>query len=224
MIAELTWDSNLFGFKVGSFYLNRNKYPIESVLKSARENKFKLIYLFSDEKLSQEFLFLADIKTTFSKKPSFHNLTSIKEYSNNIPSKDLYKLAEASGQFSRFFNDPKIDINKAKELYKIWIKKSVAGISAKKVFVKISDGKEVGFITLNEIKNIGSIGLIAVDENYRGQEIGKSLVKHADNFAYTSKFSELEVVTQGINVSAIKLYTSCGFSLKSNIYIYHLWL
>ncbi|GEM_PF-1294908 len=86
----------------------------------------------------------------------------------------------------------------------------------------------IGFITFSVNlalsnaagKKTGSILLLAVDPNFRGQSIGKQLVKNAlDRLLKTGT----EIVTVGTdlyNYPAIQVYESCGFHFRMGWHIF----
>jgi ribosomal protein S18 acetylase RimI-like enzyme len=67
------------------------------------------------------------------------------------------------------------------------------------------------------------IELLAVDQEYRGKAIGSSLISTLKKIAHEKQLCEIEVVTQGINLRAIKFYTKNKFKLRDTQYIFHYW-
>jgi ribosomal protein S18 acetylase RimI-like enzyme len=55
---------------------------------------------------------------------------------------------------------------------------------------------------------------IAVNENYRGQGIGRALIERAIEWAKAKGFPGMMLETQDNNVPACRLYASCGFELR----------
>ena len=94
---------------------------------------------------------------------------------------------------------------------------------AKEVFIYQENQIIAGFVTLGEKKSRAEIGIIAVDNNYRGKGIGKSLMFAAENWFAGKKYNEIRVVTQGDNLPACRLYESCGYKTDNVEYFYHLW-
>ena len=73
-------------------------------------------------------------------------------------------------------------------------------------------------------KNIFStIELIAVDENYRGQRIGKTLIHTMEFFLHDKGIAKIKVGTQLDNTSALKFYTDNGFDYCHCNSVYHYW-
>jgi len=126
---------------------------------------------------------------------------------------------------TRFYYDPHFTQEQANHLYQTWLIRSIEEDFANQVLVARKAGIPQGFITcdLNRDSKIGSIGLIGVAEFARGQNLGANLV--LSSFAYFAKegMENIQVVTQGRNIAANRLYQKCGFR-TSEVYLwYHKW-
>jgi ribosomal protein S18 acetylase RimI-like enzyme len=169
---------------------------------------------------------LVDKKTTYEKaihkNIAFDN--SVLPYGNDWPEPKLIELAIESGRYSRFKVDEKIGINKFRELYRTWIVNSVNKKIAKEVLVYRINETIAGFVTLGEKHSRAEIGIIAVEAINRGKGIGRSLMRSAESwFAAHSHFDVIQVVTQGANLAACKLYEHCGYRVGRLEYVYHFW-
>ena len=71
--------------------------------------------------------------------------------------------------------------------------KSVNKILSSEVLIYIEGQEIMGFVTLVIHNDIGSIGLIAVDEYQRGKAIGKKLVNAAFHYFYDRKIMRLRL-------------------------------
>ena len=222
----LQWDSDFFNLKVAK--IKCDALLNDNCFEKLYNKNVKLAYYSSKIKLtetSNEYynLDLVDEKITFLKEIEKSSLISKTEsYLEKYPDKKLIALAIESGIYSRFNVDPKIGRNKFEELYTKWIVKSVAKEIADDVLVYKIKGKIAGFVTARQKNGRADIGIIAVDKSYRGKGIGKTLMKTAENF-YFNKLKLIQVVTQGNNLPAIKLYESCGYKQEKTEYFYHLW-
>lgn len=137
---------------------------------------------------------------------------------------DLESMAYQSGSFSRFNLDPRLSV-KFKALYKEWITASLSRKLADEVFLaKDLKGNSVGFITLSMKHKTGNIGLIAVNEHFRGQGVGKFLMQEADDFFRKNQAHEATVVTQLDNIPACRLYEKMGYTIIKNESIFHYYL
>ncbi|OQX96938.1 MAG: hypothetical protein B6I24_10435 [Bacteroidetes bacterium 4572_128] len=231
----LEWDSNFFQKKIAKItdinnLLNEEVNEILEILKS---KKYNLVYFFSkkernsfDKILKKYNGKILDKKVTYLKTMSKRDILSseIVKYKLNYPTNDLIKLAIDAGIYSRFNIDENIKKYKFEELYKNWIINSVNKSIAKDVLVYNYKNKIIAMVTLGEKNNIADIGIIAVNENFRGKGIGKKLILSAENWAIENNFKKLQVVTQKDNINACKFYENSGYKISKTEYIYHFWL
>lgn len=136
----------------------------------------------------------------------------------------LVGIARVSHTHSRFYADPGFPDGKCDDLYEIWIRRSYDGW-AKQVLVAESDGRVAGYCSchFDDAGKTGSIGLIAVGADFRGQGLGRDLVRAASAWFHTQGAENATVVTQGSNVAAQRLYQQAGFVTKSVELWYHKW-
>jgi len=226
-LERLEWDSNFFGFETGKIHLTKT---IEAKIESS--NPYKLIYLFSDNFINEEILqkkfknrevYFVDEKRTYKKSIAF-NLIEDKNvcmYSSNRIEHNLLNLTYQSGAFSRFKIDENIDITVFKKLYRLWIENTLTD-SDSEIIAYYLNKELVGFVTL-DFKSEAKIGLIAVDENKRSNNIGTKLIKYLENRAYKKNLKNLSVVTQGKNLAACNFYENYGFKLDTTSFVYHIW-
>ncbi len=224
-IVPLEWDSQFFKLKIGKIetdLLTENYFS--NLLNLKEKLSFDLIYLFSNNIINintKQQIFLADQKVTYLK--NVCNLpiptTSIKEYKGAI-NNDLIQLAIESGHLSRFKKDRKLNSHFI-QFYSTWLKKSLNGQIADKVYVSYLNNKITGFITVSNNKELGKIGLIAVNEKYRGKGFGTQLLAAAENWCRLQNIQTCEVITQLDNFAACRLYENFGYNIKTIQYIYH---
>jgi dTDP-4-amino-4,6-dideoxy-D-galactose acyltransferase len=233
-IIPLEWDSAFFGFKVARADLIDCKPELlnHQLLKLKQEG-LRLVYAFvhpsdknSNTSCTDNKGFLVDEKVTYRIEKLINVPTSehLSKYSDRFPSPQLYNLALISGEYSRFNVDTRIGKDKFISLYNLWIENSVNGKLADEVLVYTNKEEVLGFVSLTVIKPQASIGLIAVDPDYQGLNIGHELVNAAINEALKNNHSSIEVITQKGNAGACRFYERCGFSLASVKNIYHFWL
>lgn len=226
-INHKEWDTTNFGFKVGSAIIKKPEiFNIENFRNKAKNEGFKLIYLESPIKLEGSNLFF-DEKIIYSKpniiRQESKPFDEISSYNFNVIDNDLYNLSIISGEYSRFNLDKNFPKNKFILLYNKWIENSVLANYATDVIVYKIENKIVGLLTYYNQNNISNIGIIAVNPNFQGHGIGSKLIKHYQN-QLDNKITELEVVTQGVNLKARVFYEKNEYKIKSKTYIYHLWL
>lgn len=229
----LDWDSDFFGFKVGRISeQGESENELADALKLLNKQKVDLIYYARDNALEEPEgmsdlydITLVDKKTTYVKElqGTLVSNTLVSTYLKDSPDEKLLDLAIESGVYSRFNVDEKIGKEKYQELYRLWITNSVNKRIAKEVFVYQHDDELTGFVTLGEKNGRADIGLIAVKAPHRGRGIGKALMYSAEKWFIDNKYNVMQVVTQGENTAACKLYESCGYVVDKVEYFYHLW-
>jgi ribosomal protein S18 acetylase RimI-like enzyme len=136
----------------------------------------------------------------------------------------LVHLAIRGAEHSRFRRDPLFPQALCDQLYATWIERSVTKEIADETLV-VRDGRNLlGLITLGRAGDRGDIGLVAVDPIAQGQGIGRLLVTEAGRRLAAAGRRHVQVVTQGSNVPACRLYKSCGYSIESAEAVFHFWL
>ncbi len=233
----LDWDSKHFGYKVARLNASRlTPSELKRVLSNLLKRDIRLVYWYinpkdkvSNKAAQENNGFLADEKTTYVKSvsPEAKNITlsnHIKSYLHQPLNDQLLYLTLEAGIYSRFKVDPNCKEGEFEILYTEWIKNSLNGKIAKDVLVYVEGGKEIGFITLGEKDERCNIGLIAVDEKFRGQGIGEQLMSEAFKKAWEWGYKEMSVVTQRTNRGACSFYEKLGSVVESTVNIYHFWL
>ena len=83
-----------------------------------------------------------------------------------------------------------------------------------------------GFISIKKHGlNSGSIGLVAVDQNYQGHGFGLALISHAVQYMLSDIDCALVyVVTQKENINACIAYDKIGFEEDSHSTWLHKWI
>lgn len=231
--VKLDWDSKFFGFNVGRVSGEvTNKNHIEELFILIKDNDSRLTYFSSVDELNRNLLsasrvdcVLVDRKTIYSK--PINNIAKhdivIRPYDSQMSKEQLFNLALQSGEYSRFNIDGRISREKFEEMYHLWMSNSLNGRMAKEILVSFEGNNISGFVTLTEQSGNVSIGIIAVDAFYRGKGIGKALIQSAEKWCIEKDYENINVVTQGDNIPACRLYESCGYNLTHLEYFYHIW-
>jgi len=231
-IKLLTWDTDFFQKKIGRIDCVENTNLL-LILHQARNEGYKLIYVFCDENMfiSSDILLefngtLVDRKVIYENKKLTPKELSypVEEYSFSEVSEELEQLAYVSGHYSRFYLDKHFHPNDFYKMYKTWIAKSVSREIADKVFVIRSKNQLCGMVTLKISEEKGVIGLIAVSPLSHGKGYGTILNDACCNELLNRNINIIEVATQMDNVNACRFYEKCGFSVQSVTNIYHFWL
>jgi dTDP-4-amino-4,6-dideoxy-D-galactose acyltransferase len=234
IIEPLEWDSRFFGYPIVRIVFDQigSEYQ-DKLLRQLTLEKVRLAYLFvppSEKILNKSIIrkggILVDKKTLFSKEPERHlkYANNIIEFNDTELNGRLIELVLLAGLYSRFNIDKKFTSNEYEKLYIEWLKKSLEKKLALKTFVATIGTDIVGLTTFGKKKEHADIGLVSVDEKFRGLGIASDLIHYADNAAFDYGYNKIEVVTQLDNVKACKLYEKCNFQIESILNIYHYWL
>lgn len=169
-----------------------------------------------------------DIRLTLSVKAS--ELGHGDGHSNQIrdtAQADLPLLEEISAHSfmqSRFYVDRHFPQEKCDDLYRIWLRKSHEGLLADRVLTILHQEQPAGFITLSDTaEHAAEIGLLAIGDDFRGHGYGHTLTKYALRQCIKEGKQTVEVVTQGANIGAQRMYQKVGFRTHRVQLWYHLW-
>ena len=228
----LEWDSDFFGVNVFLAKPGNDGGSFSRELKTLMDSgKADLIYVYSEPSLDTinkeiEALggILYDSKVIYHKKLQPAKIDTpvgdIIEYHGDMTPR-LRDLAVYAGEFSRFKLDPLLN-TKFEELYSMWMKNSLNGKLADKVFVAMDKEEIAAVITCKKHPGYGNIGLLSVAENQRGKGLGRKLVQAAENWYTSNGLSESTVVTQLKNKMACLFYENVGFTVDKIENVYHL--
>jgi dTDP-4-amino-4,6-dideoxy-D-galactose acyltransferase len=228
---KLSWDSEFFGFSVGRLTSSSSMNVSTSDLVRSMDNDMRLAYFSAPQELSSLHaegfeLRLVDKKVTFIKKTEpVIGLGDFVQAFDPVffQEQQLIELAIQSGIYSRFNVDPYIAKGDFERLYALWMQNSVRKIIAREVLVATIEGVVVGCITLGEKNGCGDIGIIAVNEDYRGRGFGRALMMAAEDWFFRQGFNCARVVTQTANEPAMGLYLASGYQIETIEYFYHIW-
>lgn len=232
----LEWDTHFFGFRIARIlHPIQSDSAFENVLAELRHQAVKMAYysIPVDDQLSADValrfqLKLVDIKTLYAH-TLLHQLQHsfdprVTFFGQDGPIDSLYHVALQAGEYSRFNVDNRFGRPHYEALYKLWIEKSVSREIAKEILVIEEKGKILGLVTVGEKNGCGDIGLVAVDESARGKRIGVSLLESALAWFSSKGYPKAQVVTQGKNEIACRIYEKVGFVVESQELFYHVWL
>ena len=108
---------------------------------------------------------------------------------------------------SRYDYDKNFDNKKVDEFYSGWINKAVLGAFDDFCYALYENNKPIGFCTI-KVKNrhSASIGLLGVHQNYISLGMGQYMLNMVIGELYKDGITYIDVVTQGRNYSAQRLY------------------
>jgi ribosomal protein S18 acetylase RimI-like enzyme len=138
---------------------------------------------------------------------------------------ELEPISAAAHTDSRFFRDDRFDRAAARDLYVKWLRGSVEGSLAEVTLSAIQGQAAVGYITGQATSDPEtlSIGLLGVSPSARGRGLGRALIAALLTEAGSRGYRRVEVVTQGSNVPAQRVYQAVGFrTVRTEIWL-HRW-
>ena len=138
---------------------------------------------------------------------------------------EIKKIAWKSYAKSRYYYDGHFEEARLEKFYSNWLENTFNSPSGKVLVAAEKGGKPFGYVS-GEIDNRGRLGriiLVGVEEKHAGSGVGKALVDAMLNFMHERKVYAVEVVTQGRNLGAQRLYQKCGFKIALLSLWYHKW-
>lgn len=233
---ELEWDTEYFGLNCAKSVLNKElcTWDRRQLLEDIIKYDFVTIVNKNNNYRNNQWLgsntrsFLTDINIQFVKK-----IGEIEEYNTGdnveisdviLKNEDICNIARTSFVFSRFFNDPNLDIKKSREIYIEWVHNAFEKKGKYFVISRINN-QISGFLlfSIEPILSSAVIELLAVDNKFKGKRIGKTLMNKLDVFLKGEDIKQIKVGTQVDNSVAINFYRTCGFENIGCNSIYHYW-
>ncbi|MFN3201141.1 MAG: GNAT family N-acetyltransferase [Bradymonadia bacterium] len=131
----------------------------------------------------------------------------------------LVQLGRAAFNYDRYHADPMIMDPIADAIKGAWVENGING-RADVTLVAEHEGRPVGFNLCMLRGDTAIIDLIAVERRCQGQGLGTDLVKGALAW-FSDKATTLCVGTQTNNAPSVKMYTTCGFEVASEVKTFH---
>jgi len=230
----LDWDTEYFGVKSARVNLFNvvSESEQEEIINFCSDYSFVTISNIDNQNENNLWLssktksFLVDMNIQLIKNlKGIQDINSIENISIEAKyeyDEKLIEIAKNSFNHSRFFNDPNLPINLARNIYSYWTK--CAFENEKKFFVIYKDKEATtGYILFSLHDDYCLIELIAVNSEYQGMRIGYKMINKLESYLVKQNITKIKVGTQVNNLSAIRFYTSCGFEFNKCGSMYHLW-
>jgi dTDP-4-amino-4,6-dideoxy-D-galactose acyltransferase len=233
----LKWDSEFFGLRIARIAVTHlsEKLAAEICRWCARE-KIDCLYFLADSSdrdtvaLAQtEGFRLVDVRITFEAnagdaqyaESAPEGFTFRKAEEADIPT--LRKIAREAHRDSRFYCDGSFPVGKCDALFETWIENSCRGWADIVIVADVGSGV-VGYLTCHiRSASHGQIGLVGLAPAARGRGVGAGLLKRGAKWLAGTGVREVNVVTQGRNVPAQRLYQKCRFRTKTVEIWFHRW-
>ena len=233
----LDWDSQFFGFPIGRVVPCRlDAIALKQIMNWAVARGIRCLYCLCDfdnydavRQLEHNGFYLVDIRLTLEmalKEPiqermAISGVEIRLARSSDMP--DLERIAAVSHVDSRFFFDKLFPREKCAELYPRWLLRD-ANDPTTALFVADLDGQPVGYLSCRLASaDTATISLVGLGERARGRGIGKQLLLTAMTYALAQGRLRMNVVTQGRNIAAQRLYQGAGFRTVSLQIWFHRW-
>ncbi len=231
--VPLSWDTEYFGITCARINLNGivSLHEQDTIMDFCKNYDFVTIANLNNLAENNYWIgkrtkaFLADMNIQFLKiledKPNYQD---DKTYVVNNLSRNeqIIEIARKSFKYSRFFNDPKLPEEQAKNIYLHWTECAL-NQDNKCFVVREREGNVAGYILFSINGENSVIELIAVDEKYQGQRVGKALIQTLESLVIDRGINKIKVGTQVNNILATQFYKKMGFEYISCGSIYHLW-
>ncbi len=163
------------------------------------------------------------VKRLVSRGEEFGARESVRSFCNSDLAA-LKAVARKAHTGTRFFGDPHFDREQCASLYEVWLERSCTGW-ADAVFTAQFDGVPVGYCTCHLAGNgRGTLGIVGLAEHARGKGLGQQMVSAMLEFHRDHGTERVQIVTQGRNTIAQRLYQRNGFLTESVMLWYHKWL
>ncbi len=229
-VERLVWDSDFFGLRIGRACISSEEEAM--TLAGGRkhlEEDYDLLYVFTSHgmRFPDDKAKLVDEKVVFSlsKVASSEVNPNVELWDvNKGVTDELLHLALVSGKYSRFKLDDSLPSGSYERLYSRWIEQSVNHMIATEVFCYMVNDMPRGLVTLDRNNGNGTIGLVAIHEDFQYQGIGSAMTQHVIRYAQEWHCLKLSVATQHNNNPACRLYKKNGFEVESVTDVWHWWL
>lgn len=227
---ELEWDSRWFGFRIGRADLPELTPELARAAADwSRARNLRCLYVLAEVPASVEVPGFdpVDVRVDFEVAPLSGAGSGGVEVGPMLPGEleEVCQLARTVFVGTRFSKDSRFPSERVRELYAEWVRRDVAAAAPGCRVARVS-GKVVGFVTARkdaEVAGQGSIGLIAVEESFRGCGFGRALMVDACRTLAHVGAARVSVATQESNRVACHLNSALGGRVVSRGYWYHAW-
>lgn len=233
----LEWDSDFFEFNIAYISCLRLTVNIEHHVKDfIRSKKIDMIeYLCNchdresvlcSEKNGYSFV---DMRLTFEQFLNKDiNVEAREGYTVSIGTEsDIDKLNDIATDIykdSRYYFDDNFARDKVIVFYKNWIEKAIKGTFDDFAYVLYKGEQPIGFCSIRKSREaVAKIGVFGLAKEFSGQGLAKYLLVNVLANLKSQGVEYIEVVTQGRNYAAQRLYQKCGFLTQKTELWYHKW-
>ncbi len=236
----LPWDSEFFGLRIARIKSDRlDAGDLPPLEEWCADNRIDCLYFLADPDVPGSLIIaeesgfrLVDIRVELRHVTDRYPSLSIDETPGYglrpLLEQDIPALMEIAGRIhgiTRFWRDPGFPADRCSELYRRWLERDVTG-RADRVLVCEHDGQPVGYVTCIlevDCPGCGTISLLGVHEAHRQKGMGSRLLHGAIEWFASEDIVDISVVTQGTNISSLRVYQEAGFLIDSVMVWFHRW-
>ena len=238
LVSFLSWDSQYFGFNVAQISNNRvNNNSIKAILEFCQEEKINLLQFKCDAhhsnsiKIAEKNGFhFVDIRMTFEISiNSSRNISMTEELEfrkavlDDLPT--LMTISDGIYSSSRYHFDCNFPKEKVDVFYQDWVRKAITGDFDDCLYVITAEKQIIGYCSIRrEGLKKAYIGIVGMDKQFLGRGLGQKLIELVLNECQLLGVETVDVVTQGRNYQAQRLYQRCGFIINKLELYYHKWI
>jgi len=239
LVERLAWDSEFFGRAIGRARTGTlDQSSAAQLVGEATEAGLECVYFFaaSDDFASvvaaeERGFHLVDVRIVLERAADLAIAARGDETVFAIEAaraEELPRLEEIAAQIarlSRYAADPRFSMADTERLYRAWIDNAYRGYAdAVLVAREETGGAALGFMCPKMHGELCDVQLLGVAAEQRQRKVGRALIEAGIGWAREHGASRLQVVTQGRNVAAQRLYQQLAFLTTEVKLCYHLWL
>ena len=238
LVERLEWDSEFFGREIGRARIGRLDASLaERLVYDARAAGLACVYVAAavddfETVLAAERLgcHLVDVRTVYERTDLAAQGTSIGDADFTVePARDgdqarLEEIATEVARQSRYSADPCFRPDETERLYRTWIRNAWNGYVDAILVARGGDGSVLGFACPKMHGELCDLQLLGVAGAQRQRRVGRALVLAALAWARDHDATRMQIVTQGRNLPAQRLFQQLGFLTSEVKLYYHLWL
>jgi GNAT superfamily N-acetyltransferase len=213
-----SWDSNFFGKEIYDVLIDNDDLTHGLTIPTKREAMLQANVSIS-EYLKTTFLLREGfdwVSTTICFRKTLTPITGkrvmlLKASKDDI--NEVRRFLPGMYKHSRFFCDKYYPADAADRLYDEWVVKSYDGSYDDGILVYKENDRVGGFVTYRKNLTFLRIGLFGVNPEFQGKGLGSKIIDSLEGMCASSAIKEIQVDTQQLNNSAVKIYVRNGYDI-----------
>ena len=239
LVEQLPWDSEFFGRAIGRARSGRlDSSSAAQLVGEATEAGLECVYFVagSDDVTTvlaaeERGFHLVDVRLVLERPAALPlaahgdgaDFSVEPARAEDLP--QLEPIAEQVARLSRYACDPHFSAAETARLYRVWIANALRGYADVVLVARErAAGEVLGFLCCKMHGELCDLQLAGVTEEQRQRKIGRALFEAGIRWGQGQGATRLQIVTQGRNVAAQRLFQQLGFLTSEVKLCYHLWL